>query len=282
LHLLGLIDLALAAIFALWSREGEFTWLAQKALAYGFWILLVAQWITLMPTVIHGFIWIGLRGGNSTVTVQEFTNPSKIAELGLVATDPLWNHIRNYGWSATLHLVDILISAWCGLAILLAFFVIAVEIFVFFLQFYIFAVLAVMLVPFGINRYTSWIADGTFSTLIAHGIKIMVLAFLTSAVFPFLHRFTVPADPSWGQLFGMLIGIWAITLLCLLAPRHAVGMFTQGPTLTAGTFAATTIGAGIVATTVGRLSGFGRRTTLPPRRNPPGGQQTGGTRPQTP
>src|ERR671914_357611 len=52
----------------------------------------------------HEFIWVGLRAGGSTMTVQEFTNPSAIAGLGMVATEPIWNHIRNYGWRASLHL----------------------------------------------------------------------------------------------------------------------------------------------------------------------------------
>jgi type IV secretion system protein TrbL len=174
LYLLGLIDLALAAVFALWARSDDgLSWLAQKALVFGFWVFLVAQWMTLMPTVIEGFIWVGLRAGGSRMTVQEFTNPSAIAGLGMVATEPLWAHIRDYGWNFWKHAVDIILCGLLGIIILGSFFAIAIEVFIFFLQFYIFAVLATILMPFGINRYTSWIADGCFSTLLAHGIKII-------------------------------------------------------------------------------------------------------------
>jgi type IV secretion system protein TrbL len=285
LHLVGLIDLILAAIFAVWSKEGELTWLAQKALAYGFWVLLIAQWLTLMPIVIDGFIWVGLRAGGSTVTVKEFTNPSKIAELGIIATEPIWNHIRHYGWTASLHLVDITISGLCGLAILAGFFIIAIELFVFFLQFYIFAVLASILIPFGINRYTSWLTDTTFTTLVAHGIKVMVLGFLTSVMFPILQQITAPHDPTWKQLFGMLLGVWAITILCLVAPRYAVGTIAQGPQLTAGVFAGTTIAGGLVLTTARHLLGGrsrGNQTRLPPKRHGGTGPQSSGVKPQTP
>lgn len=289
LHLLGLIDLVLAALFALWARnEDGLSWLAQKALVYGFWVFLVAQWITLMPTVINGFIWAGLRAGGSSMTVQEFTNPSAIAGLGMVATEPIWNHIRNYGWSASLHLVDITISGFLGLWILAMFFAIAIEVFVFFLQFYVFSVLATILVPFGVNRYTSWIADGCFSTLLAYGLKVMVLALITSVIFPMLHRFTLSPNPTWAQLFGMAIGITALALFCWLAPQKAVGMFTHGPQLTAGLFAASMVGAAFVTGTVGHWlaqsarSAGNRGGNLIPRRGGSPGPRSGGVRPQTP
>jgi type IV secretion system protein TrbL len=289
LHLLGLIDLGLAALFALWARSEEgLSWLAQKAMVYGFWIFLVAQWMTLMPTVIDGFIWVGLRAGGSAMTVQEFTNPSAIAGLGMVATEPLWNHIRNYGWNFWKHAVDITLCGVLGLVILCSFFAIAIEVFVFFLQFYVFAVLTTILLPFGINRYTSWIADGCMSTLLAHGIKVMVLAMVTSVVFPMIHRFVVSPNPTWGQLVGMAVGMVALALLCWLAPQKAVGMFTHGPQLTAGVFASSTVGTAVVIGTVGSGMGHGARSvgkrvgSMAPRRKGAAGPRSGGVRPQTP
>lgn len=283
LHLLGLIDLGLALIFALWSREGSFEGLAAKALTYGFWALIVAQWITLAPKVINGFVFLGLTAGGSTMTVQEFTNPSEIARLGLVATEPLWNHIRGYGWAAFLHLLDITVCGFLGLLILGGFFVIAIEAFVFYLQFYIFAVLATVLVPFGINRYTSWITDGALSTMVAHGIKVMVLAFLTSVMFPVLQHFMITKAPTWGHLFAMTLGIGAMAMLCVTLPSRAVAMFTHGPQLTAGVFAATLIGGKML---LGNFGGWHRTpmqtSNMPPQRTNTPGPRHEGQRPATP
>ena len=222
MHLLGLIDLGLAALFALWARnEDNFSWIAQKALAYGFWILLVMQWITFVPIVINGFIWTGLRAGGSTLTVQQFTDPSVIAGMGLTATEPLWAHVRDYGWSFWRHGLDILLTIILGAIIEGCFFLIAIEVFVFFLQFYVFAVLTTILLPFGINRYTSWIADNCLSTLLAHGVKVMVLAMVTSVIFPLMQRFTVAANPTWGQMTGMAVGMVALALLVLVGPAES-------------------------------------------------------------
>lgn len=285
LRVLGLIDLSLAAVFALWARNDDaLSWLAQKALVFGFWAFIVATWITLVPTVINGFIWTGLRAGGSSMTVQEFTNPSTIAGLGMVATQPLWTHIRDYGWNFWKHALDIILCAFLGVIILGSFFAIAIEVFLFFLQFYIFAVLATILMPFGINRYTSWIADGCFSTLLAHGIKVMVLAMVTSVVFPLMARFVVAPNPTWAQLVGMALGMIALAVLCWHVPQKAVAMFTQGPQLTAGMFAASMVGAAVVMGTVGGWAGRGvsAARTLAAQRSGAPGPKSGGARPPTP
>jgi type IV secretion system protein TrbL len=283
LHLLGMIDLGLAALFALWARNDDnFSWIAQKVFAYGFWIFLVAQWITVVPMVINGFIWTGLRAGGSTLTVEQFTDPSAIAGMGLTATEPLWQHVRDYGWSFWKHGLDILLVVILGAIIEASFFLIAIEVFVFFLQFYIFAVLTTILLPFGINRYTSWVADNCMSSLIAHGIKVMVLAMVTSVVFPLIQKFTVAANPTWAQMTGMAVGMVALALLCWIAPQKAVATFTHGPQLSAGMFAASAASAALMMKTAGgfaaRQATQGARTgaaELARRRNTPAPRSSG-------
>jgi type IV secretion system protein TrbL len=280
----------LALVFALLARtENPWSLLAQKALTFGFWIFVVTQWITLAPTVINGFVWVGLKAGGSRMNVAEFTNPSAIAGLGMFATEPIWAHIRDYGWNFWKHAVDILVCAVLGFMILACFFWIAIEVFIYFLQFYLFAVLATVLMPFGINRATSWIADGCFATLLAHGIKVMVLAMVTSAVFPLLRTFVVAPNPTWGQLFGMALGMGAMTFLCVRAPSAAVAMFTRGPQLSAGVFAASMIGAAFATHAIGGMASSGVRKWAqwaskdsPPQRSGSGGPPPGNVRPQTP
>lgn len=285
LHLLALIDIGLVGLYWLWQREeGYFGLLAQKTLAYGFWIWLVQEWSTLLPLVMNGFVYLGLRAGGSTVTIAEFTDPSALMRVGLLATEPIWAHLRNYGWTASFHLIDMAISGILGLCILFCFAWLAIEMFVFLLQFYIFAVLASALIPFGVNRYTSWIADGCFSTIFAYGLKVMVLAFITSATIPVLIVLQLPADPTWGQMFVLLIAVGAIVGLSWLVPKYAVSTFTTGPTLTAGVFAATMVGGAVVAGATGRLlSPLGRSTThhpgatMPPERSSLNGQRRAAT-----
>lgn len=262
LWLLGLIDLALAAAFWMVRRVLPVDEMVGKILAYAFWIFLVGQWITLMPTAINGFIYLGLKAGGSTVTVQEFTNPATVAQLGLVATEPIWKHLRNYGWALALHPFDTILCGILGLWLLAMFLLIAIEIFVYFLEFYIVAVLSSVLIPFGVNRYTGFLADGAIATVIGHGIKVMVLAFLVSVTFPLINLFVAPANPQWSQLIAMATGMTALACLCLFAPRLAVGMLLHAPQLSAGVFAASMIGGMWVA---GR-GWDAARSALPSRR----------------
>ena len=269
LYWLVVLDLGLAALGWIVARLTGLAPLAilaeffQKVLAYCFWIWLVLTWVTLAPQILNGFVYVGLKGGGSTITVEEFTNPSAIARLGFVATEPIWRHIRNYGWNTAWNLPDILMCGIGGLWILGMFCLIAIEVFVFFLEFYVVAALSVMLLPFGAFRYTGFIADGTFSTLLGHGIKLMVLAFLASVIFPVLYvlvpdkapsgtGWILPGDQLWGQVLSFALGMTAIALLCWKAPRIALGMIMGGPQLSAGVYAATMVGGMAAATAVGR------------------------------
>lgn len=280
LRYLALIDIGLAAIFWLLAREDNiFAALAAKVLTYGFWIWLVGAWVWLAPLVMTGLVQIGLQAGGSTITVAEFTNPSRLARLGVLATEPIWAHIRNYGWNP-LYLVDCIISGVLGFLILLAFVWLAIEMYVFLLAFYLWATLASFLVVFGVFRATSWIADGCFSTLLAHGIKAMVLALIASATIPVLILLKLPNDPTWPQMFALLIAVGSIVALSWYGPRTAVAMFALGPQMTAGMFAATAMGGAWIAGTMGHMLNprRGTRPTSGAQQPPSRGGGGGGTR----
>jgi type IV secretion system protein TrbL len=223
-------------------------------LLYGLFVWLVTSWPSLIGSVLDGFMQVGVRAGGSTMSVSEFTNPSKIAGLGLVATEPIFLHIRDYGFFSGLkNIGDVLITGLCGIAIVAGFFVIAIQVFVLFLEFYVIAVCSLILVPFGVNQYTAWISEQTFGTLLGHGVKLMVLAFITSLAFPVLARLglALPPDPTLKQILSMACGVWAITVLCLHAPRIAAGMLAGSPALTAGMAASTMVGGAVLAGMMG-------------------------------
>jgi type IV secretion system protein TrbL len=170
-----------------------------------------------------------------------------------VATEPIFLHIRDYGFFSGLkNIGDVLITGLCGLAIVAAFFVIAIQVFVLFLEFYVVAVCSLILVPFGVNQYTAWISEQTFGTLLGHGVKLMVLSLITSLAFPVLASLAIPPDPTLKHILSMACGVWAICVLCLHAPRIAAGMLAGSPALTAGLAAGTLAGGALIASAIGR------------------------------
>ena len=245
-HLLGILatlELTVAAIW--WAIVGDDVLVAlmKKILLVGFFIFVVSNYDSLLSTVSLGFIHTGevagSAGGGNMVSV---TNPSTIISAGLQASQPIFDHIKQA--SVFTDLADIVISGLCGVVILLAFFIIAIQVFVTYLEFGIVTTLGLILIPFGVFRYTAFLAEKVFGAIISFGVKLMVLAFLVSVTVPVLQGFKLPADPTWTQLFNMVGVCLAIMALAWHAPGVAAGMMSGGPSLTAGTAAGTTLAAG--------------------------------------
>ena len=83
-----------------------------------------------------------------------------MVQLGFVAAEPIFNHLRAYGFvSAMANLVDVIISGLGGLAILAIFALLGGQLFVTFLEFYLVTGLSVLLIPFGAFRHTAFIGE---------------------------------------------------------------------------------------------------------------------------
>ncbi len=258
LSTLALIEVILAALWWAFKREDAVVAFLQHTLWIGFFIYLVTQWPTIVNVISDSFATVGLRAGGNALSLTDFLDPSQIAHLGVVATAPIFNHLGAWGF-LTNNIADVIISGLSGLIILLAFFIMAIQVFITVLEFYIGAVLALILVPFGVNRHTAFMAERAFGLVIAFGIKLMVLGFITSATFPVLSAFTLPADPPLGEVFSMMLASLAIAFLMWHAPSMATGLLAGSPSLTAGTAVGTAVGTGLAAAGMSKALSGGAR-----------------------
>ena len=126
---------------------------------------------------------------------------------------------------------------WAYIFTILAFFMLAIQIFVTYLEFYWSPALSLILVPFGVFKHTAFIAERAFGSVVSFGVKLMVLSFIIAAAHPVLAQITLPAQPTWQQAYMVLLASLAIAFLAWHAPGIAAGMITGGPTLTAGSAA---------------------------------------------
>jgi type IV secretion system protein TrbL len=123
---------------------------------------------------------------------------------------------------------------WAYIFTILAFFMLAIQVFVTYLEFYLVAALSLVLVPFGVFKHTAFIAERAFGSVVSFGVKLMVLSFIIAATQPVLAQITLPAEPTWQQAYMVLLASMAIAFLAWHAPGIAAGMVSGGPTLTAG------------------------------------------------
>lgn len=250
--ILAVIDIALAFLWYAFSRKPFLGAGLQRFFYYSILLYIVNDWSHLINDIADTAISWGLLAGGSTMTLAEFSNPSKVAELGLIATEPIFLHIRNYGiLDKVANGIDVIVTGFSGLVILAAFFVTAIQIFVQFLEFYLCAVLGSILVIFAVNQRTAFIAEGVFASMLSHGIRFLVLSFIASLTFPVLVRFQLSPDPSLGTIFGLLLAVWSLTVFCWRAHHIAMGFLSHTPVLTASTYGAAGVAGAMVAGWIG-------------------------------
>ena len=247
LFLMAGIEMTLAGLY--WALRGEnlFVPLIQKSLVIGTFAYFVLNWPMLIGAVLSGFIFVGQHAGSGGGggAILSLTNPSAIISQGFAATKPIINTINAL---SPIQLGQLALLGWALIFTIISFFILGIQCFISYLEFYIIAVLALILVPFGVFKHTAFLAEKSLGVIISHGVKLMVLAFIISAATPVLATITnilpntgVTAD----QAFSIMLAAMAIAFLAWHAPGIAGGMMSGGPSLHAGTAASTGIAAGL-------------------------------------
>lgn len=228
---LAAIDITLAGLWlALGAGDMNRTFL-KKVLVIGFYVFVISTFPTLVESVRDGFIYAGLKAGGDSFTVADITDPSKIAGYGAAVMTKLASKISVFSPAeGATYLVF-------GLMIMLSFFVVAIQVFITIMEFYIIATIGLILVPFGIFKHTSFLAEKTFGAIISFGIKLMVLAFILSITMPVMSNLTNIPDPAYKEIMAMLLAGLAIAFLSWQAPGLAAGLLAGSPSLSAGSAA---------------------------------------------
>jgi type IV secretion system protein TrbL len=249
LFLMAGIELTLAGIWWVLKGENVLVGLIQKTLLLCLFSFFVANWATLVNTVLDGFVWTGFTAGGSSPAAGAalIKDPSSIIAQSFIVTQPLESEVSSLSWY---NIGSLVLLGWAYLFTMLAFFMLAIQVFITYLEFYLVAALSLILVPFGVFKHTAFIAERAFGSVVSFGVKLMVLSFIIAAASPVLTAITLPAVPTLQQAYMVMLAAMAIAFLSWHAPGIAAGMISGGPSLTAGS------AAGFVASsTVGALAG---------------------------
>jgi len=236
LTIIGAIEVTLAALW--WALKGEnvVVGILQKLLLLGLFFFFVESWSSFLNSVLDGFVWAGFTAGGSNPTAGAtlLKDPSAIVSQALVITGPLEDEIHALSWY---DIGPLVLLGWAYIFTILAFFLLAIQVFVTYLEFYLVAALSLILVPFGVFKHTAFVAERAFGSVVSFGVKLMVLAFIVSAAGPILATIALPAAPTLQQAYMVLLAALAIAFLAWHAPGIAAGMISGGPSLTAGSAA---------------------------------------------
>src|SRR5258708_16235550 len=156
-------------------------------------------------------------------------------------------------------LSDLIVFGFGYLAILACFLIMAINVFLAVLEYYVFAALAGIFLPFGLLSPTKFLAEKAIGAVVSASVKLMVLGLVTAIIDPVLSsiRFAGP-EITFNELWSVFLTVCALMFLCWKAPSLAGSLLGGSPHLGvdhALQAVTTPIAAGMAAGTVaGRVA----------------------------
>ena len=256
------IDVTLAALFWSWSADDDIiARLVKKTLFVGVFAYLIGNWNNLAKIVFDSFAGLGLKASGTGFTAQDLMRPGKVAQTGLDAARPLLDSISDLmGWVAFFEnfiQIACLLFAWA--LVILAFFILAIQLFVTLIEFKLSTLAGFVLIPFGLFGKTAFMAERVLGNVISSGIKVLVLAVIVGIGSTLFSQFTQGfggQTPSIDDAMAIVLAALSLVGLGIFGPGIASGLVSGGPQLGAGAAVGTGLAVGGAALAAGGAAGL--------------------------
>jgi type IV secretion system protein TrbL len=234
------IDITLAGLF--WAMGGEDDIIGRflkKILYVGAFALILGSFSTLADIIFRSFAGLGITAGGGGMSAEDLLRPGFVAGTGFEAARPLLDQVSELvgpvSFFTNFMTIAVLMIAW--LFILIAFFVMAIQLFITIIEFKLTTLAGFVLVPFALWNRTSFLAERVLGNVISSGIKVMVLAVIVGIGSGFFDEFAAAAqgqEPDLNQAMSMVLGSLALLGLAIFGPSIASGLVSGAPQLGAG------------------------------------------------
>ena len=258
-----IIDVTLAALFWAWGADDDIiARLVKKTLFVGVFAYIISNWNNLAQIVFESFAGLGLMASGTSFSVADLMRPGRVAQTGLDAGRPLLDSISDLmGWISFFEnfiQIACLLFAWA--LVVLAFFILAIQLFVTLIEFKLTTLAGFVLIPFGLFGKTAFMAEKVLGNVVSSGIKVLVLAVIIGIGSTLFSQFTAGfggATPTIDDAMGIVLAALSLLGLGIFGPGIANGIVSGGPQLGAGAAVGTGLAAGGMVLAGGAAAGGG-------------------------
>jgi type IV secretion system protein TrbL len=249
---LALIEIALVGMYLALDGGQQVSALFGKFLKIAVWTYITTNFHQLVQAFSQSLIGAGLIAAGQPGNFQILLDPSKVAGMGTTATDGLVKALSNIG---TFDFFDAVVFGLMYMAIMLTFLLMAVQIFLAVVEFYLISALAGVLIGFGVSPHFRFLSEKAIGAVVACSIKLMVLAFVMAMVQPTLAsvRFVGP-EIKFNELWALLLTSGTIMLFAWTAPSLAASLLAGSPSLGAGGVAQNMMSGAMMVSGIGGLA----------------------------
>ncbi|HWJ68969.1 MAG TPA: P-type conjugative transfer protein TrbL [Sphingobium sp.] len=259
------IDITLAGLF--WAMGGEDNVIGRflrKILYIGAFAFILNSFSTFADIIFRSFAQTGLTAGGGTLSADDLLKPGRLAGTGFSAAWLLLEQASEMVGFTTFFdnflTIMVLLFAWA--LVIVAFFILAVQMFVCILEFKLTSLAGFILVPFALWNRTSFLAERVLGNVVSSGIKVMVLAVIVGIGSNFFTEFTdalAGAEPDIGQAMSLVLASLALFGLGIFGPAIASGLVSGAPQLGVGAALGTTVGVAGITMLAGSAAVGGTR-----------------------
>ncbi|MBN9677979.1 P-type conjugative transfer protein TrbL [Salipiger bermudensis] len=259
------IDVTLAALFWAWGADDDIiARLVKKTLFVGVFAWLISNWNSLAAIVFDSFAGLGLLASGTGFSPADLLRPGRVAQTGLDAGRPLLESTADLmGFVAFFEnfiQIACLLFAWA--LVLLAFFLLAVQLFVTLIEFKLTTLAGFVLTPFGLFGKTAFMAERVLGNVVSSGIKVLVLAVIIGIGSTLFGQFTAGfggVTPTIDEAMAIVLAALSLLGLGIFGPGIATGLVSGGPQLGAGAAVGTGLAVGGAAFAAGGGALLGAR-----------------------
>lgn len=247
---LAAIDITLAALFWAWGPDEDIiARLVKKTLFVGVFAYLIGNWNSLARVVFESFAGLGLKASGTGLSSADFLRPGRIAQVGIDAGRPILESISGLmGYISFFeNFVQIVVLLFAWIVVLLAFFILAIQLLVTLIEFKLTTLAGFVLIPFGLFGKTAFAAERVLGNVISSGVKVLVLAVIVGIGSTLFSQFTSGFggnQPTIENAMALVLAALALLGLGIFGPGIANGIVTGGPQLGAGAAIGTGLAAG--------------------------------------
>lgn len=235
--ILIMLDFIVAIILALIAFENApnfLTLLMNKIFKYGFWLWVIGNWGPITDTIIKSLTQVGILS-NAVVPSDIMMHPSAMITMGYDLSSSYFEYMYSYQAVDILvitRLFRVIVAFLASVLIFVAFGLIALNMFLTTVEYYLCVGLMLIFIPFAVFDKTERYASQAFSLCVSAGTRMMVFSVLVSMTYAFFDQsqpghgvikeiFSIKGDPSMTLAMFCIVLTAAITLLCCEAPQMA-------------------------------------------------------------
>src|SRR5690606_11848547 len=165
-------------------------------------------------------------------------------------------------WSFFENFIQIACMFFAWVLVLMAFFILAVQLFVTLIEFKLTTLAGFVLIPFGLFGKSAFMAERVLGNVISSGIKVLVLAVIIGIGSTLFSQFTAGfggVTPTVDEAMAIVLAALSLLGLGIFGPGIANGIVSGGPQLGAGAAVGTGLAVGGAAVAAGGATRLGAK-----------------------